>query len=149
MPKIYSRFDLPVVDGKRFPGKTRTQQQYKEECDINTLMARYRDQGILPRGRAVQYGDFSTLESYQEAQNLLVQAREQFDSLPSEQRARFKNDPALFLEFVTDKGNVAAMRELGMLSPEAVARLDREEAAAKAALEAAQRAALAAAAPAK
>lgn len=129
-PKIYSRYDPPVVDGFSDFGVSRTKQEFRDECDLNTMMVKYRDTGLLPAGREPQYGDFTGVEDFQEAQNLLLATREQFNSLPSAQRDKFKNDPVEFLKFVQDKGNIPAMRELGMLSPEAIARLDAEAKAA-------------------
>lgn len=126
--KIYSAYDRPAVDGIRDFGPSATKQEFKDECDLNTLMSRYRDVGLLPAGRTVQYGDFTGVDDYQQAQNIILAARDQFNSLPSAQRERFRNDPVEFLKFVSEKGNIAGMRELGMLSDEAVARLDKEAA---------------------
>ena len=50
--------------------------------------------------------------------------------LPASVRARFDNDPSKFVEFATDEANLAELRSLGLLSPEAVERLDAAEAAA-------------------
>jgi len=145
VPKIYTRYDPPVVDGMSDFGPTRAKQKFRDECDLNTLMSKYRDSGLLPAGVEVQYGDFADVGEYQDAQNLLLAAKEQFESLPSAQRERFKNDPVKFLQFVQDKGNMPALRELGMLNDEAAARYDAVLAAEEA-KKAADKAAAAAAA---
>ena len=50
--------------------------------------------------RVPQFGDYSGMPSYQEAQNVLVAANNAFSSLPSKVRERFGNDPAAYFEFV-------------------------------------------------
>lgn len=143
MVKFYDEFNPPPGPVLDCPERVTTKQEFKAECDINTLMARYRSTGILPPGRQVSYGDFSEVGDYHAAQQVLVTAREQFEGLPSEVRERFRNDPARFLEFISEKGNRKAMAELGLLSPQAVADLVAAEAKAK---EAADQAAVAKAA---
>jgi phage internal scaffolding protein len=66
--------------------------------------------------------------SYHEMQNVIADANSAFASLPATVRARFENDPAKYIEFVSDENNLEEARELGMLSPEAVERLDKAEA---------------------
>jgi phage internal scaffolding protein len=76
------------------------QQQFREECDINTIMERFGRTGELVAPiRMPQYGDFDGVNDYHSAMNAIVEAQSAFDSLPAKVRARFSNDPAEFLEF--------------------------------------------------
>lgn len=111
--------------------KTRTQQQYRDECDINVIMRNYRDKGIVPQGTAAtaKYGDFSSVDDYLQAQLVIMNANDQFNQLASEVRARFNNDPAQFLTFATDIKNLDAMNDLGMLTEEASKRIQTAKAA--------------------
>lgn len=112
---------IPVV--LRCDDATRTQQQFRDECDLNVLMARYVKTGTLPQStRKALYGDFTTATDYQEAQNTILHARDQFAALPAKVRDRFKNSPAEFLSFVANPKNLDEMATLGLLSEEAVAR---------------------------
>lgn len=91
--------------GISFEKPTMTQQQFKDDADINNIIAKFEVTGVLgdplqPATRMPQFGDFSEMPSYQEAQNVLVTARNAFMSLPSEVRERFGNDPEKYFDFV-------------------------------------------------
>lgn len=110
-----------------------TKQEFADECDINTIMANFERTGEIYTSQTLvpRYGDFSIVPDYQTAQNLVIEAQASFDSLPSKLRERFHNDPAEFLEFVSDERNVDEMRQLGILeqasvpvSPPVVAEVD-------------------------
>jgi phage internal scaffolding protein len=104
----------------------RTKNSFVNECDINSIMAKYEKTGILPtmnmRGTPM-YGDFTNLPSYQEACNIVLKAQEQFDSLPMDIRERFNNEPDKFMEFVNDSKNEEEMIKMGL----AVAKPKKEE----------------------
>lgn len=127
-----SRFAL-MFDGEE--GMSRTSQEMADEVDVNNIMARYVKTGTVPvyMDRTMLDGDLHTM-SFHEMQNAIAEASSAFNALPAVVRARFDNDPAKFVEFASDKANLAEMKELGMLSPEAVERLDREAADAAAAV---------------
>lgn len=100
-------------------GSSRTKQEFKEECDINTIMKKYVSRGVLPVGVGVgTYDDYSDATDYQEALNTLIKAKGQFDSLPSDVRKRFENNPAKFLEFISDSKNLDEAQSMGLLSEE-------------------------------
>lgn len=95
-----------------------TKQEFKQECDINVIMKRYARGGDVPALDGALYGDFSEVASFQEAQEIILHARRQFEALPSDVRERFANDPETFLRFANDVGNKEEMRKLGLLKPE-------------------------------
>ncbi|QXP08365.1 MAG: internal scaffolding protein [Arizlama microvirus] len=98
------------------PKGSRTKQSFVAECDINTIMRKYRTTGALPnmiKGNP-QYGDFSTVTDYQDAYNTVLKTREQFDNLPSHTRERFMNSPEEFLKFCDDPKNAAEMVKMGL-----------------------------------
>lgn len=106
-----------------FPAQGRTKQSFKNECDINTIMARYQHTGILPdmlQTKQGQYLDVTGID-YQEAMQVVAGANSLFEELPSSIRSRFENDPAQFLEFTSNENNRQEMAEMGLLKPEAVA----------------------------
>jgi len=110
--------------------ESRTSQEFADEADINNIMARYLKTGTVPvyADRQAFYADAHTM-SYQEMQNILIDAENAFMQLPAAVRERFGNDPAAFVEFASDKKNVNELREMELLSPEAVQRLDAAKAA--------------------
>lgn len=101
-------------------GPSLTQQHFKDECDINNIMAAYVQTGLLPAGTAKtgSYEDFTTATDYLEAMLLLQNARNQFDQLPLKTRIRFEHDPSNMLQFIEDPANRAEAQTLGLLNPE-------------------------------
>lgn len=112
----------PIVDvSLKFPRDSRwTKQCFKDESDINTLMARYLSTGEMPviNQVAPQYLDASGMD-FQTMQDQVVEARNLFMQLPSSLRSRFANDPGQFLEYVADPSNRSEMSKLGLLRPDA------------------------------
>lgn len=100
-----------------------TKQAFRDECNVNTIMAKYQRTGLLPHVdmHKGQYGDFTSVQDYQTSLNQVMAAQDMFNSLPSSVRARFFNDPAHFLHFVSDEANRDEMRSMGLLTPEASA----------------------------
>lgn len=94
-------------------------QSFKAECDINTIMARYKATGTVDYVNRAQpmYGEVSLLD-YQECLEIVREAEDQFASLPAAVREKFYNDPGRFLQFTADPNNLGEMAALGLLSPE-------------------------------
>lgn len=91
--------------GITFDQPSQTLQSFKDDADINCIIARYEHTGVLvdptvPVSRIPQFGDYSDLPSYQEAQNVILAANNAFSSLSSKIRERFGNDPAAYFDFV-------------------------------------------------
>lgn len=82
----------------------RTQQQHREKCDVNRIIAKYNKTGVLDHmGRASNlYGDASKLKDLRESQNLIAEVRSMFMQLPATEREFFQNDIANYAEFMTD-----------------------------------------------
>lgn len=95
-----------------------TKQSFKDECDINVLMRRYQQSGILPSadGREPRYID-TTAADYQEAMFMVAEAKSKFAELPSGMRERFKNDPKRMLEFLEDPKNRDEAVAMGLVNP--------------------------------
>lgn len=99
-----------------------TKQSMKDEVDINNIVERYNSTGLVTHvsSRTAAYGDVSTVPDYQAAMNVVIQANEMFDALPSAVRERFKNDPAQFLAFVGDEKNREEAEKLGLIEKKKV-----------------------------
>lgn len=106
-------------------GSSKAKNSFKLECDINNIMARYNRTGQLPEMIKTdpQYGDYSEAPDFQEASNIVIKAREQFEALPAKVRERFQNSPETFLAFATDKSNREEMGRMGLLNENAMADL--------------------------
>jgi phage internal scaffolding protein len=102
-----------------FTRPTRTKQSFRDECDINHILRQFNVTGQLPVGSVQpQYGDFSGITDYQSALNAVMAAQDSFLQLPAKVRAKFDNDPALFVEFASDEANRDEMKALGLLHEE-------------------------------
>lgn len=116
-PEILGPFDRNRVQSVN-TSKSLTQQGDAKSCDINVIMRKHQ-QGQLVSHVVTQqgiYGDFANMpQSYHDAQNQVIAAQEMFMTVPAEIRAKFNNDPGLFLAFVQDPRNEDEMRDLGLL----------------------------------
>lgn len=95
-----------------------TQDNFAEECDINTIVRRFGLTGQMPDNpRMPSFGDFTGINDFQTAMNAIVSAKENFMELPANVRARFNHDPQQLLEFVTDDANRPEAEKLGLVKP--------------------------------
>lgn len=101
------------------PLASMTKQSFKDECDINVLMARYERTGVLDwvNEHEPQFADVSNAVDFQAALNTVIVAQDLFDSMPGDLRKRFANDPVEFLKFMDDPANVDESIKLGLRTP--------------------------------
>lgn len=118
MTRQHSKEDKPD-NGISDWGKGRTVQSLSEETDINKIMGKYRDTGIINHVnlQTPVYADFSNVQDYHTARNALLKAQEIFDSLPARVRARVENDPGKLIEFAENPDNAEELVELGLKNP--------------------------------
>jgi phage internal scaffolding protein len=104
--------------GLRCDDASLTQQQFKEESDINTIVDRFLKSGVLPSAATMpQYVDYEGVFDFQSAMNVVRQADENFMRLDAKVRARFNNSPQQFLEFFANSENVDEAIRLGLAIP--------------------------------
>lgn len=90
-------------------------QSFKDDCDINTIVRRFGLTGTVPvSARLPTYAMFDGIFDYHTAMNAVVEAREAFEAMPAAIRARFRNDPGLFVDFCSDKKNLDELRKMGL-----------------------------------
>lgn len=93
-------------------------QDQKDEVDINTIVERFGLTGKLPNDvPAPVYRDFTVVSDYQTALNAVLAAQDAFMAMPANVRARFGNDPALFVDFCSDERNREEAVKLGLVVP--------------------------------
>lgn len=98
-------------------GPSKTEQHHKGAVNINQIVARSQKTGMLPtRTQPGQYGDFTQVTDFHDAQNRVIEAQNAFMSLPSKVRKSFDNDPGKLLAFLSDENNRDKAVELGILS---------------------------------
>lgn len=94
----------PSIDFSNSPSMT--QQHFKDECDINNIVATYQQTGVLPQRSDALYGDFTGLpDNPIDAKRIFDEAQEKFLQLPSDFRKQLNNSPAEFLDFISKEEN--------------------------------------------
>jgi phage internal scaffolding protein len=118
-------YDMDIVSdqtGLNCEDLSLTQQQFKEEADINTIVDRFMKSGVLPTPvNMPQYVDYEGVFDFQSAMNAVRAADENFMRMDAKIRARFNNSPQEFLEFFADANNKDEAIRLGLALPLAVA----------------------------
>lgn len=97
-----------------------TEQQHKQDCCIRSIVEKARKDGGLvnhlnPAFNRAQYGDFTNIPDFQTAQNMLIEAKNAFLSLPLRIRKQFDHDPAKMLEFIMDDRNYDEALKIGLI----------------------------------
>lgn len=112
-------------------GESLTQQHFAEEADIRNIIKKYDKTGLITNVQkgVARYGDFSEVNEYREALDLVIAAEQTFGELPAEIRELFKNDAGEFFEFATDPNNEQEMIKLGLKEGEIVEAIETEKVA--------------------
>lgn len=124
-PFVRSRYNYSMDAVSRETGEvnvepTLAQQQFKEECDINTIVRNFGVTGQLPNNVRVPLMDeFIDVMDYQSALNLIMESERAFMEVPAEIRESFQNDAGKFVAFVSDEANVEQCRKWGLALPKA------------------------------
>ncbi len=89
----------------------RTKQSFKDETDINKIMARFDKTGTISHLAKYEgvYADFSDFDFHKQS-NMLAQGGEIFAALPAELRQEFGQSPARFFNYVNDPRNIDELR---------------------------------------
>ncbi len=114
--KIRKAYDKHERHGFETVGESLTQQHFAKEADIKTIIKKHDRTGIIShvaRGVA-HYGDYSEVNEYREALDMVNSANASFMELPANVRAMFENDAGAFFEFATNPANDEKMVELGL-----------------------------------
>lgn len=128
-PYNYDVDEASIEDALECKDASLAQQHMKDECDINTILKNFGVTGELPMTSKVPtYGDFTGVNDYHSAMNVVAQANSAFAELPAELRARFDNDPAKFVEFFNDEKNREEAIALGLVEATEVAEASVTEA---------------------
>ena len=119
MAKIRSVYQHDLTVGLTCKSLSRVKQAFGSECDINSIMARYAKTGVFPpASSAPLYADVSGIVDYQQCLQVVREAEETFDALPSRIRERFGNSPAQLIAFLSDDANREEAVKLGLVEVE-------------------------------
>lgn len=98
-------------------GPGRTKQSFKDEANINNIVAKYLKTGLMDsvNKNPQRYADVSALTGYQDSLNIVRQGKELFDGLPANIKKRFQNNPAELIAFLDDDTNKDEAVKLGLV----------------------------------
>jgi len=120
MPAPYSLVDLPPQVNTDYSGEASlTQQSFADDADINFIVRRYVESGFIAdvNQAIARYDMLNTWvgDPYVDCVDKIVAARENFENLPSDLRARFNNNPQDMIAFLSASENEAEAIALGLL----------------------------------
>ena len=118
---FFTRFNPSKVRNDFIPvGKSKTQQQFAEQSDVNWILQHYqeipqRSLDSVDGPRRPMFGDFSNVPDLRIAHAALTAAEASFMALPADLRLRFQNNPLELLAFVADSSNRDEAVKLGLI----------------------------------
>lgn len=99
---------------------SQTVQSEKEDADLNVLIERFGVGELVASNVPMpSLSDYSEVLDFSSAMQAIVKGRESFAAMPAKVRARFLNDPQLFLEFCENADNRAEAIALGLVEKKA------------------------------
>ena len=94
-----------------------TDQSYKNQCDINIIMANYAKTGMLSHTTTIEpkFIDNTSIPTLEEAFDIVNRAEEAFYSLPPDIRRLMDNDPSQLELFIQDPNNKDILLKNGVI----------------------------------
>lgn len=126
-PLLPAELGVTVFDPKDEKSVSVTRQSELESTDINKIVARYERAGLpLPTGED-RFLDVSNMPDFRTALETVQRAEKYFMELPAKSRALFNNDPAVFLDQVSDPAQLALLVDAGVVPKEEIKTVDAPE----------------------
>lgn len=97
-------------------GASLTQEQFKDDCDANKIINKYKKTRQITHLRASQgvYADLSELEDYQTMLGHVQKAEMAMMALPPALRNKFNGNPADMIAYLQDPANYEESVALGL-----------------------------------
>lgn len=120
--KFRSHYDGKRIKvGMHFNKPSLTEKIQGHDLDINAIVNRYHQGIYSPVPIATKKPTFAGVfkpNMYEESVQYIRNVQNEFNSLPSNIRARFDNDPNKLLNFLEDSSNIEEAHKLGLLDNE-------------------------------
>tara|TARA_Y100001968_G_scaffold309831_1_gene330098 strand:- start:154 stop:633 length:480 start_codon:yes stop_codon:yes gene_type:complete len=103
-------------------GESLTEQQFAEESQIINKIRKYDSQGFFDsiNRNPAQYTDFTQVRDLSDAIDQIEQARDAFQTIPSDVRKKFNNSASEFFEFASKESNYGELVKLGLATQRVV-----------------------------
>lgn len=111
----YDRMFVSEATGLLCADPSRTDQSFREECDINTLLRRFNLGMDIPANWEGISGDFTEALDFKSSLDAVRAAEDAFMSLPAEVRSRFQNNPGELISWIEKEENRAEAERMGLL----------------------------------
>ncbi len=97
-------------------GVSMTKQSARDECDINLILKRGADTGLISHLNSMRgsMADLSDATDYKTGLDRINAAHDAFRELPAHIRQEFDNDPAQLLAFADEPENIDQLVKLGL-----------------------------------
>lgn len=107
--------DQVMVRPKIECGPGLTKQSMKDDTDINLILAKFRKTGTLNfvNNNEGEYMDVPEID-FHTAMNVITEANQMFEQMPSHLRKEFKNDPGEFMDVMHDPEQRERVYDLGL-----------------------------------
>lgn len=130
LQKRFHHTERPTIDCSK--DETLVEQHHKDDCDVNKIIPRYERTGILTHLNAIEgtYGDLTGFD-FETAANMVANANSLFEQLPGQVKKRFRNSPAMFLDFMDNPNNADEMVALGLATLKEATEFKTEDTARK------------------
>lgn len=97
-------------------GDSMTEQQHKESCDVNYILKRFEQTGVMEHINTLKPRyEYASAQTFDEAARLMTSAQQEFDQLPASVRLHFNNNVPTFLDAIQDPSQVETLQTLGLL----------------------------------
>ena len=109
----HSRVYMPTTEVDGLPLPSLTEQQYKNECDLNLLIKAYQKSGVPLPAPVMNCMDCTTVMQFETAKQVIADAESSFECLPSNIRDEFKTVQN-YLQYISDEKNIKDVYERGL-----------------------------------
>lgn len=115
--KIFSRYEPGPSDGIKFTDESLTHQEFYDDTKTENIINKYIRVGANPYVPACvgEFLDTTSISDFQANMERFRAVSEYFESLPSDVRLRFRNDPKFFAQFASNPENQNVLKELGLI----------------------------------
>lgn len=118
-----TKYTVPYIRKRVSVGFTQpslTEQDKKNECDINYIINNFVKTGINPTaGRQMSYVDCTSVPKFEEAQLIVANTLSMFEALPANERDNF-GTVQKYLEYVSNPDNLKDCYERGLIDKDSV-----------------------------
>lgn len=96
---------------------SRTDEQWAEDCDVNTIVRKFRKTKVLPTHLNHRQGVFADVTQVVDLHTSVIklqEAQDEFEKLPALVRKRFDNNALKMIQFLEDSSNDDEAIKLGL-----------------------------------